>query len=193
MFKCPICGSITNSVHALKTHFSHKHGDSNWRYCPICGKKVKKLATHCVRKYILSDCKEHLALYYLISLYRSNGLVKKAKVVAEEVYKVNEAEIEKYECPICGKTFILQKLREHFRQEHDTKYCYICKKNVGMLPTHCLFMWDDDHKILYWLSRIPKNITLNIFNKLKEAEKVVKQKLVVKKEKEINLISSKVG
>jgi len=178
MFKCPICGEVKTTVYALKQHFYCLHRNLG-NTCPLCGKKVKNLAMHCAKQFTEKGCKEHLGLYYLVvSIYRTSGVLRKAREVAEEVFKVEEP-IEKYRCPLCGQTFPLLQLKEHFRYEHDTKYCYICNRKIVRLSHHCLSKWDcEEHKILYWLVRTPVRYPAT-YHKLKEAEEVVKRKLAV--------------
>ena len=179
MFKCPVCGDVRESIQALKHHFQQSHRTLG-NTCLVCGKKVKCLEIHCAKKYSKAGCKQHLAFYYLVtSHYKKNTLLKLARATAEEVFRVEESKSEKYRCPLCGKTYYLHQLKKHFYLDHDRKYCYICNKKVKLLAKHCLSKWhDENHRILYWLARNPQKYEPTQ-NKLKEAEKIVRQRLLV--------------
>ena len=75
MFKCPLCGHVSNYFKHLKKHFKLKHGKT--KVCPICKKEVRNLHRHCFAKFIKNKDKEHGVLFALLS--NSSCRLKKIK------------------------------------------------------------------------------------------------------------------
>jgi ribosomal protein L37AE/L43A len=64
-YECPVCGLRTTHYPYLCRHVKRKH---NLAFCPICGKKVKRLLTHAYYCYICGNIlpEEHLKLWLLL-------------------------------------------------------------------------------------------------------------------------------
>ena len=84
-YKCPVCGYVSNTLHALKMHFKKVHLKEGT--CPICGKSYR-----CIERHVYQHAKrdrEHLRIYYLVSSCKlKNELRDKSIEILEREHTV---------------------------------------------------------------------------------------------------------
>jgi len=83
---CPVCGREFGILGALKRHFMRAHNDG--RYCYVCGRKFRKLASHAVSQ----DDDYHLALAYLVSKSANHRMPDRVHRAVYRVLWVDDVE-----------------------------------------------------------------------------------------------------